>query len=197
VVFVDDAIFLLMFISVHDPFFCIARRPVIDGLSPNDLGPMNVHCPSCDALHWEGEHVSSSRVGHPEFQMCCGHGKVKLSPLRLPPVPLYDLYIGDTQEAKQFRTNIVQYNAALAFTSLGVKIDHSINNRGPPIFRIHGELRHLSGSFLPQDSHPPSYSQLWSTNMHVLVISQKSSLQFLLFSFSTLIRFSFIIRLSY
>jgi hypothetical protein len=117
-----------MLFSVHDPFFCIARRPVFDGLPPNDLGAMNVRCPSCDALHWENESVSSSRVGHPEFQMCCAHGKVNLTPLRLPPAPLYDLFIGDTHEAKQFRTNIVQYNAALAFTSLGVKIDCSKSN---------------------------------------------------------------------
>ena len=164
--FLSITVLSLMSFSVQDPFFCIGRRPVFDGLTPNDLGAMNVRCPFCDALHWENECVSSSRVGHPEFQMCCAHGKVNLTPLRLPPAPLYDLFVGDTHEAKQFRSNIVQYNAALAFTSLGVKIDHSINSRGPPVFRIHGELRHLSGSLLPQESHRPSYSQLYIYDPH-------------------------------
>ena len=48
-----------------------------------------------------------------------------------------------------------------AFTSLGVKVDHSFVGHGPPVFRIQGELRHLSGSLLPEESKPPSYSQLY------------------------------------
>ena len=52
--------------------------------------------------------------------------------------------------------NIVQYNAALAFTSLGVKVDHSIEGHGPPVFWIHGELRHL-----PDKNEHPSYLQLY------------------------------------
>ena len=117
---------------------------------------MNVCCPLCNALHWLDECVSSPSIRRPEFGMCCGHGKVKLPPLRVPPLPLYNLFTGDTLPAKEFRTNIVQYNAALAFTSLGVNVDHSIVGRGPPVFQIQGELRHLSGSLLPEDSQAPS-----------------------------------------
>jgi hypothetical protein len=65
--FLSITVLSLMLFSVQDPFFCIGRRPVFDGLTPNDLGAMNVRCPSCDALHWENECVSSSRIGHPEF----------------------------------------------------------------------------------------------------------------------------------
>lgn len=133
---------------MHGSFFGIGRRPVLDSLPVNDLGNMNICCPYCNALHWLDERISSSRIGHPEFRMCCGHGKVKLSVLRVPPSPLYNLFTADTHQAKEFRTNIVQYNAALAFTSLGVKVDHSIAGHGPPVFRIQGELRHLSGSLL-------------------------------------------------
>lgn len=86
--------------------------------------------------------VSSSTIGSPRFGMCCNHGKLKSPSLRVPPQPLYDLFTTDTLEAKDFQTCMVQYNSALAFTSLGVKV-------GPPVFRIHGELRHLSGSLLP------------------------------------------------
>ena len=49
---------------------------------------------------------------------------------------------------------------------MGVKIDHSIVGRGPPVFRIHGELMHLSGSLLPPDNVHPSYSQLYIYDPH-------------------------------
>ena len=107
------------------------------------------------------ERVSASKIGHPEFGMCCGHGKIKLPSLQVPPQPLYNLFTGNTAQGREFRSNIVQYNAALAFTSLGVKVDDSIHGHGPPIFRIQGELRHLSGSLLPEESERPYYSQLY------------------------------------
>ena len=93
--------------SAPGPLFCAAQRPVEDSLSANDLGIMNVQCPYCDALHWPDEHVLSSTVSHPEFQTCCTHGKVKLPPLWIPPAPLYNLFTGNTPDAKEFRSNIV------------------------------------------------------------------------------------------
>jgi hypothetical protein len=71
----------LILVIVHPPLFFIARQPVFNTIAPVDLGLMNIECIHCDALHWSDEHVSSSRIGRPEFQMCCAHGKVKLSPL--------------------------------------------------------------------------------------------------------------------
>lgn len=53
---------LIETLSDHNPWFCIARRPVIDTIHVHDLGTMNIRCPYCDALHWEDEKVSSSRV---------------------------------------------------------------------------------------------------------------------------------------
>ncbi|KDR83323.1 hypothetical protein GALMADRAFT_55132, partial [Galerina marginata CBS 339.88] len=122
---------------------------------------MNVLCPFCDAFHWFDERVSSSKVGHPEFEACCAHGKVILSSFEVPPPALYNLFTAHTPQAKEFRQNIVQYNAALAFTSLGINIDRSVIGGGPPVFRIYGELKHLSGSLLPEQSVCPSYSQLY------------------------------------
>ncbi|KAF8805155.1 hypothetical protein BYT27DRAFT_7105206, partial [Phlegmacium glaucopus] len=152
--------------TVDNPFFCIARHSVPDSLPPNDLGGMTIQCPFCDALHWLDERVSSSRVGRPEFESCCAHGNVELPLLHIPPTSMYNLFIGDSYDGKEFRMNIVQYNAALAFTSLGVKVDHSFLGRGPPIFRIHGELNHLSGSLLPEISSNPCYSQLYIYDSH-------------------------------
>ncbi|KNZ74287.1 hypothetical protein J132_07337, partial [Termitomyces sp. J132] len=64
-----------------------------------------------------------------------------------------------------FKTSIHQYNAAFAFTSLGVKIDHAITNApGPYSFRINGELHHLTGALLPVDGNLPVYAQLYFYN---------------------------------
>ena len=156
-----SALLILKFSTASRPLFGLGRRPVVDSLPPNDLGRMNIPCLFCDALHWLDERVSSSNITSPEFGMCCAHGKIRLPFLRVPPQPLRDLFTGDTPQAKDFRCNIVQFNASLAFTSLGVKVDETLLNRGPPVFRIHGELRHLSGSLLPEESVAPCYSQLY------------------------------------
>jgi hypothetical protein len=147
-------------------FFAIARHPISDSFPIHDLGRMNVECPFCRALHWREERVSSSRINNPEFEACCQHGKVHLRPLQDPPLILRNLYVDDNHQAHEFRSNIVQYNSALAFTSIGVKIDRSIHGRGPPVFRIHGELKHLSGSLLPEPSQNPCYSQLYIYDPH-------------------------------
>jgi hypothetical protein len=72
---------------------------------------------------------------------------------------------------KEFRTNNVQYNASLAFTSLGVKVGQSVLDQGPPISRIYGELRHLSGSLPPDESLSPSYSQLYIFHDKTLLLT--------------------------
>ncbi|KAJ3817348.1 hypothetical protein F5880DRAFT_1451014, partial [Lentinula raphanica] len=99
----------------------------------------------------------------PQFGMCCKHGEVCIPLLRSPPEYLWLLYTSQDLQAKEFRENIAQYNAALAFTSLGVSIDDSVNHhgRGPPVFRIHGELKHWSGSLLPKEGSAPAYAQLY------------------------------------
>ena len=63
---------------------------------------MNVLCPFCHAFHWFDECVSSSRADHPEFASCCAHVKVKLAPLCVPPTNLYNLFMANTLQAKEF-----------------------------------------------------------------------------------------------
>ncbi|KAJ7478830.1 hypothetical protein B0H11DRAFT_1276887 [Mycena galericulata] len=108
-----------------------ARREYRDPQVRHDLGPMNVVCRDCKALHWIDERVSSSSTHAPEFGMCCNHGKVQLDLLQEPPEPLLRLLVGDDAQAQEFRSHITQYNTALAFTSLGVKDDKNINRHGP------------------------------------------------------------------
>ncbi len=64
---------------------------------------------------------------------------MKLDALRVPPVALFNLFMDDTPAGREFRKNIVQYNSALAFTSLGVNIYRS----KPPFSAV----AHLSFAF--------------------------------------------------
>ena len=60
--------------------------------------------------------------------------------------------------------HIRNYNSALAMTSVGRKLDHSVNNGGGPwLYKLNGELIHRAGSLLPPEEGnvAPVYSQLW------------------------------------
>ncbi|KAH9857118.1 hypothetical protein C2E23DRAFT_686252, partial [Lenzites betulinus] len=137
------------------------RQPYREPEGPHDLGRMDTYCVHCDAAHWLAERLSDSSASRPLFGFCCDKGQVSLLPLPEPPLSLRTLLTGNTPQAQEFRTNIRQYNAAFAFTSLGVNIDESVSGRGPYVFRIHGELCHRSGSLLPAEGSPPSYAQLY------------------------------------
>ncbi|CAG8781343.1 15780_t:CDS:2, partial [Cetraspora pellucida] len=66
------------------------------------------------------------------------------------------------QQSKEFHSNIRQYNAAHAFTLLGVTIDKSVlSGRAPYCFRIHDKLHHLSGFLLSNSALHADYAQLY------------------------------------
>jgi hypothetical protein len=45
---------------------------------------------------------------------------------------------------------------------MGAHIDRSVNDgRGPPLFKIHGQVYHRMGSLLPSDDGPPKFIQLY------------------------------------
>lgn len=85
------------------------------------LGEMNVPCSHCSALHFETEKLTNSSKRHPKFGSCCLQGQIKLPQLQPPPPKLQKLLYGQSLLSESFRNNIHQYNAAFAFTSLGVK----------------------------------------------------------------------------
>ena len=74
--------------------------------------------------------------------MCSNCGDIKLPPMTPPPEQLVYFFTAATPQADEFRRNVHQCNAALAFTSLGAEVNNSINEGegGPPTFRIHGKL---------------------------------------------------------
>lgn len=82
------------------------------------------------------------------------------------PLPslLHDLYIDNRAPAKKFREHIRHYNKAFAFTSTGGSfcLDGSVfDGRGPPCYKIQGDLYHRLGPLCPEDGHVPTYSQLY------------------------------------
>jgi hypothetical protein len=109
--------------------------------------------------------LTSSTVNCIKFSGCCLQGPICLPPLQQPPLSYHNLLCGGSPFSKQFKDNICQYNAALAFTFLGVKIDHSVTHAaGPYSFCINGELHHLSGSLLPEPGQPEVYAQMYIHN---------------------------------
>ena len=109
------------------------------------------------------EHLSKSSLINPKFGMCCYQGKILLPPVQHPPIELYHLLTSQEPPAKKFCQHIRNYNNALAMTSVGRKLDDSLNRQGggPYSFRLHGELIHRAGSLLPQEGHAPVYAQLY------------------------------------
>lgn len=149
------------------PLLRIARSPNPRNVQQHDLGPMSIGCSYCGAKHWLDERVNRSTT-HPEFGMCCAHGKVRLPLLPDPPAAIRDLYTAQTPRAKEFRENIRQYNAALAFTSVKASTDDAINHASansdrprPWVYRIHGVIYHSAGPLEPEPGRRRAYAQLY------------------------------------
>lgn len=68
----------------------------------------------------------------------------------------------DPVKANHFKKNIRLYNTMFAFTSMGVKVDHSINNgRSPYIYRLNEQNHHVFGSLIPNNGGDPKFCQLY------------------------------------
>ncbi|GBM48634.1 hypothetical protein AVEN_135010-1 [Araneus ventricosus] len=92
---------------------------------------MSEVCEFCSALYLKNE-VNSSK----KYTKCCLDGKVRLpNPLTEAPDLFKELFCSNSQEAKNYRHHIREYNAALAFASMGAEIKtpplHS-NERNKP-----------------------------------------------------------------
>src|SRR6202008_1398650 len=75
---------------------------------------------------------------------------------------LRNLLYGNSPLSYKFWDGICQYNNALAFTSVGVKVDHAVTQgSGPYCFKINGELHHNMGSLVPPAGEQPQFAQLW------------------------------------
>lgn len=78
------------------------------------------------------------------------------------PEPLADLYYSDNRRSNYFMENIRSFNSMFAFTSMGGKIDNSMNSgNAPPTFVQNGENYHWIGSLLPMEGNDPKFAQLY------------------------------------
>ena len=96
-------------------------RPYEDPAFRHSLGPMNVGCPNCHALHFPSEKLVNSSNIHPKFVICCLQGQIQLPSIsHLPPL-LHQLLISSTPHTWKFRDSIRQYNSAFTFTSVAME----------------------------------------------------------------------------
>ncbi|GAB2302287.1 hypothetical protein Dimus_039075 [Dionaea muscipula] len=126
------------------------------------LGRMDVLCRGLKAFHWADERLSNSTLTTPKFGKCCLQGTIKLPQLNAPPSALKALYDSHDVMSISFRRHLREYNTSNAFTSLGTTgVDRIITGPGPFPFTIYGELRHRTGSLLPEDGLNATYAQLY------------------------------------
>ncbi|KAF7821900.1 uncharacterized protein G2W53_027355 [Senna tora] len=127
-----------------------------------DIGLPTYECQFCGAMFWYEERLNRSRATkNPKFSLCCMQGKVKLPPVKKPPTFLENLFTNKDSRSSHFMKEIRNYNM-FAFTSMGGKIDHSINQgKRPYVFRIQGQNMHMLGSLLPPNGERPKFSQLY------------------------------------
>ncbi|KAL6517513.1 hypothetical protein OROMI_033214 [Orobanche minor] len=116
-----------------------------------DLGDPIYNCEYCGAYMWYEERSEKSKNPlSPKFSQCCSKGKIQLPLLKEPPLLLRNLLNGVDPRSTNYINNIRAYNMMFSFTSMGGKVDTSVNKgRGPYVFKIQGANYHRIGSLLP------------------------------------------------
>ncbi|XP_071739529.1 uncharacterized protein [Rutidosis leptorrhynchoides] len=130
-----------------------------------DDGDPTYKCAACGAMLWYQETLRgiSTKGLAGAYSLCCLKGKIALPKFdKPPPKLLLDLYTNKHPLSKHFFENIRQYNMIFAFTSMGGKVDTSINKgKGPYTFRIRGQNCHRYGGLVPVVGSAPKFSQLY------------------------------------
>ncbi|KAL6579333.1 hypothetical protein OROMI_009549 [Orobanche minor] len=116
-----------------------------------DLGDPIYNCEYCGAYMWYEERSEKSKNPlYPKFSQCCSKGKFQLPLLKEPPLLLRNLLNGVDPRSTNYINNIRAYNMMFSFTSMGGKVDTSVNKgSGPYIFKIEGANYHRIGTSLP------------------------------------------------
>jgi PIF1-like helicase/Helitron helicase-like domain at N-terminus/Helicase len=139
------------------------------------IGEMDAICEFCRAKHFKVEMPKDKK-----FSSCCQKGKVHLPELTPLPNYLRDLYVGNNDDAKNFREFIRQFNSALAFASMGIPKNRTRANnrssRGPYCFRIQGQVYHLTSPVHPNGNTAPAYAQLYILDS-AAALEQRMSIQ--------------------
>ncbi|CAH1439013.1 unnamed protein product [Lactuca virosa] len=137
---------------------------IVKGVSKDyiDHGDQNVVCQICNAKLWTTESIRGKDKQNTSFSLCCGYGKVELPDSKEAPPTYLNLFRSTDSKSKYFINNIRRYNSMFSFTSMGGKVDASINSgKAPFIFRLGGRNYHRIGSLLPLNGSKPKFSQLY------------------------------------
>ena len=119
------------------------EQKIISIIKPHYAGLLNEDCcVYCKAYRFRDESKNN----------CCKQGKVHISSPRIPPKPINDLF-------ETANKDIVQWNNAFAFTSLGCT-QHILPGYNPT-FKIQGKVYHRIGSLLPEEGQLPKYAQIY------------------------------------
>ncbi|XP_074300017.1 uncharacterized protein LOC141631214 [Silene latifolia] len=142
-----------------------------------DIGDPNTSA-KCGAQMWYQERKEKRRGTRcPKFSLCCSDGKVVLPRLKEPPQLLKCLLSKQHRLSNHFIENIRAYNVMFSFTSMGGKIDHSVNQgRGPYTLRMGGQNIHRIGSLLPSAGTMPKFCQLYIYDTEEEVENRKTAL---------------------
>ncbi|XP_076898135.1 uncharacterized protein LOC143551628 [Bidens hawaiensis] len=143
-------------VLVKDPFKGISTDYL-------DHGDQNLICELCHAKLWKNEGgIGKKKEGKTTYFLCCGYGKVELPEFKDAPPAYKDLFSNVGPKSKFFLKNIRRYNSMFAFTSMGGKVDSSINRGNAPfVFRISSQNYHSIGSLLPENGSKPKFSQVY------------------------------------
>ncbi|XP_052626019.1 uncharacterized protein LOC122197150 [Lactuca sativa] len=140
------------------------EQNIYNGISKDylDHGDQIVVCQTCFAKLWKDESIKCKKNENQNYSLCCGYGKVELPTLKNAPSSYAHLFTSGDSKSKHFMKNIRSYNSMFSFTSMGGKIDSSINRGNAPyIFRLSGQNYHSIGSLLPEHGLKPKFSQLY------------------------------------
>ncbi|KAI3741126.1 hypothetical protein L1987_58793 [Smallanthus sonchifolius] len=128
-----------------------------------DHGDQSFICEKCHSKLWKDEAFRGNKAQNKtSYSLCCSNAKVELPKYKEAPPIYQNLYCLLDSKSKMFMKNIRRYNSMFSFTSMGGKIDSSINRGGAPyIFRLSGQNYHTMGSLLPEHGSKPKFSQLY------------------------------------
>ena len=74
----------------------VACHPYQEPAARHSLGPMDVECPHCHALHFKCEKLTNSSVVNPKFGICCLQGQIQLPPISESPPVSHNLLTSST-----------------------------------------------------------------------------------------------------
>ncbi|KAL7132194.1 hypothetical protein ABFS83_12G055800 [Erythranthe nasuta] len=129
-----------------------------------DIGDPICECSYCAAMMWYDERLEKHVMNttQPKFSLCCSQGIVQLPFLMNCPQTLQNLYFKRDARSNFFLENIQSFNMMFSFTSLGGRIDTTINKgTAPPTFIMCGENYHRIGSLIPSEGLTLKFAQLY------------------------------------